>query len=258
MEGLLQGAPKLVMMAEGVQRGAYQAGKPATHTGQILYPQCKRGVLPPSDWDPSLAKRSTQLPEASLALDFVHGYDGFQATSANLFYNSAGEWVGVSRQVLGWCRVTAVWRCRCLRVRGVGTRCACDCSVAGAECCCCSIGMCHIWPAQRHLSAHMPGPRTTCTSSTPCTAPAAGELVYYAAGVGIVYQQASHSQRFFTGHDDDILCLALAPDRATVATGQAGKDPAVIVWDSLGMKQLQRLQHGYGARGIQVSSRTWQ
>lgn len=128
VEGLLQGAPKLVMMVEGVQRGAYQAGKPATHTGQILYPQCKRGVLPPSDWDPSLARRSAQLPEASLALDFVHGYDGFQATSANLFYNSAGAWLGV----LSRCWGGAGHGCVALPVLGCG--CACGCSVAGAEC----------------------------------------------------------------------------------------------------------------------------
>ena len=80
----------------------------------------------------------------------------------------------------------------------------------------------------------------------------AGELVYHAAGVGIVYSREGHSQRHFLGHDDDILCLALAPDRRTVASGQAGKDPAVILWDSRSMQQLQKLQHGYGARGVQV------
>ncbi len=90
MEGLLQDPPKLVMQAQGVQRGAYQAGRPADHVGQILYPQCRRGVLPPSDWDPALARRSAQVPEPELKLEFVHGYDGFQGTSPNLFYNEDG------------------------------------------------------------------------------------------------------------------------------------------------------------------------
>lgn len=29
-------------------------------------------------------------------------------------------------------------------------------------------------------------------------------------------------QRFFLGHDDDILCMAMHPDKKTVATGQVG------------------------------------
>lgn len=35
-----------------------------------------QGVWPPSDWDPRLAERSSQLPDTTLALDYVHGYDG--------------------------------------------------------------------------------------------------------------------------------------------------------------------------------------
>lgn len=31
------------------------------------------------------------------------------------------------------------------------------------------------------------------------------ELVYFAAGVGIVYNVREHKQRFFLGHDDDII-----------------------------------------------------
>jgi hypothetical protein len=31
------------------------------------------------------------------------------------------------------------------------------------------------------------------------------EIIYFVAGVGIVYNQESHKQRFFLGHDDDIL-----------------------------------------------------
>jgi hypothetical protein len=37
------GAPRLAMAAsEEVQRGAYLPGKTATHSGKILYPQCKK------------------------------------------------------------------------------------------------------------------------------------------------------------------------------------------------------------------------
>jgi WD40 repeat protein len=71
-----------------------------------------------------------------------------------------------------------------------------------------------------------------------------GEIVYYAAAVGIVYNKATHTQRFFMGHDDDIQCLAVHPNRLWVATGQMGKDPAVLVWDSGSMQQLVKINHG--------------
>jgi hypothetical protein len=58
-----------------------------------------------------------------------------------------------------------------------------------------------------------------------------GEVVYYTAAVGVVYCRATHTQRFFTRHTDDIRCLALCdapvtyagvhyPPRTLVATGQ--------------------------------------
>ncbi|GLC44364.1 hypothetical protein PLESTF_000049800 [Pleodorina starrii] len=65
-----------------------------------------------------------------------------------------------------------------------------------------------------------------------------GRLVYYTAAVGVVYDPTTHTQRFFQGHDDDIRCLAIHPDRFTVATGQVASsldgsydDPFVCVWD---------------------------
>ena len=40
------------------------------------------------------------------------------------------------------------------------------------------------------------------------------------------------------------------PDRRTIATGQVGKDPVVIVWDSVDCTELMRLPQGYGNRGV--------
>jgi len=167
-ESLLMGAPRLVMMADEVQAGAYVKGRPATHRGKIKYPECKCGVFPPTDWAPRLAERSAALPDAQLALAFVHGYDGHASTSANLFYAPSGE------------------------------------------------------------------------------------VVYPAAGVVVVFDAARHSQRFFLGHDDDVLCLALSPDGALAASGQVGKDPRVLVWDVASCAPRARLQMGYGYRGVQA------
>jgi len=83
---MLLTAPRHLMVAAGeVQKRPYQAGQPATHTGKIQYRQCKRGVWPPSNWDPAVAVRSAQLPEAEMELEFVHGFDGW-----------VGGWVGGS------------------------------------------------------------------------------------------------------------------------------------------------------------------
>ncbi|WIA35025.1 hypothetical protein OEZ86_003516 [Tetradesmus obliquus] len=79
-----------------------------------------------------------------------------------------------------------------------------------------------------------------------------GHIVTYAAAVCVVYDAAAHKQQYFRGHDDDICCLALAPDKRIAASGQLGKDPTVLVWDSVSCTQLARLAHGYGYRGIQA------
>ena len=47
-----------------------------------------------------------------------------------------------------------------------------------------------------------------------------GEIVYHIAAVGVVYNKQTHSQRFYLGHDDDILCLAIHPVKDVIATGQ--------------------------------------
>lgn len=46
------------------------------------------------------------------------------------------------------------------------------------------------------------------------------EIVFHVAALGIVYSPASHRQRFYKGHTDDILCLTIHDDKDFVATGQ--------------------------------------
>uniref|UniRef100_A0A3P9P894 EMAP like 6 n=1 Tax=Poecilia reticulata TaxID=8081 RepID=A0A3P9P894_POERE len=71
------------------------------------------------------------------------------------------------------------------------------------------------------------------------------ELVYFVAGVGVVYNTREHSQRFYLGHNDDIISLALHPERLLVATGQVGRDPYVCVWDSLTAQTVSLLRDGH-------------
>jgi microtubule-associated protein-like 6 len=59
-----------------------------------------------------------------------------------------------------------------------------------------------------------------------------GSIVYCIAALGVVYDPKSHTQKFFTGHDDDVMCVAYHAGRNLVATGQVGKKPKLCVWDA--------------------------
>uniref|UniRef100_A0A672SZE4 EMAP like 6 n=1 Tax=Sinocyclocheilus grahami TaxID=75366 RepID=A0A672SZE4_SINGR len=74
------------------------------------------------------------------------------------------------------------------------------------------------------------------------------EIVYFVAGVGVVYSTREHTQKFFLGHNDDIISLALHPDKTQVATGQVGKDPYICVWDSYALTTVSILRdvHTHG------------
>uniref|UniRef100_A0A665VSQ7 Uncharacterized protein n=1 Tax=Echeneis naucrates TaxID=173247 RepID=A0A665VSQ7_ECHNA len=71
------------------------------------------------------------------------------------------------------------------------------------------------------------------------------EVVYFVAGVGVVYNTREHCQRFYLGHNDDIISLALHPERSLVATGQVGKDPYVCVWDTFTVQTVSLLHDGH-------------
>uniref|UniRef100_A0A671R5K6 HELP domain-containing protein n=1 Tax=Sinocyclocheilus anshuiensis TaxID=1608454 RepID=A0A671R5K6_9TELE len=74
------------------------------------------------------------------------------------------------------------------------------------------------------------------------------EIVYFVAGVGVVYNTREHTQKFYLGHNDDIISLALHPDKTQVATGQVGKDPYICVWDSYALTTVSILRdvHTHG------------
>ncbi|XP_078001343.1 77 kDa echinoderm microtubule-associated protein-like isoform X2 [Glandiceps talaboti] len=52
-----------------------------------------------------------------------------------------------------------------------------------------------------------------------------GEIIYFIAAVVVMYNIEEEMQRFYLGHTDDVKCIAIHPDRVTIATGQvAGHD----------------------------------
>jgi len=76
-----------------------------------------------------------------------------------------------------------------------------------------------------------------------------GLVVYHAGATGVVYDSAEHQQQFFTGHTDDIVCLAMHPERELVATGQVGKDPSICVWSTSTCELLAELR-GFHQRAV--------
>lgn len=101
-----------------------------------------------------------------------------------------------------------------------------------------------------------------------------GEVVYHVAAVSIIYNRLQHSQRFYLGHDDDILSLTVHPLKDLVASAQVGlclrggggwlssqalpdwlwcaqvgRDAAIHVWDVQTLKCLSLLK-GHHSQGV--------
>lgn len=82
------------------------------------------------------------------------------------------------------------------------------------------------------------------------------EVVYFVAGVGVVYNTREHSQKFFLGHNDDIISLALHPDKTLIATGQVGKEPYICIWNSYNVHTVSILKdvHTHGVACLAFDS----
>ena len=61
----------------------------------------------------------------------------------------------------------------------------------------------------------------------------------------MLYNKEHHTQRFFDGHDDEIISLAIDPLGRFVVTGQQGKRPIPRVWSAATGAELCALtSHG--------------
>ena len=83
---------------------------------------------------------------------------------------------------------------------------------------------------------------------------AKGAIIYAAGAVCIVHDVQQHTQKIFTQHNDLITALKVfhSPDLKTVvASGEAGRRPAIHVWDADTRTLLATLQ-GFHRRGIML------
>ena len=85
-------------------------------------------------------------------------------------------------------------------------------------------------------------------------------VVYMVAALGVVLNKDQNRQKFFgagpvnqvKGHSDDITALAIAPNRDTVATGEVGANPKILVWSASNPEAAPRSSFslGRGRRGV--------
>ena len=90
------------------------------------------------------------------------------------------------------------------------------------------------------------------------TDPSNPDRFFYIAGSNLVASSISspmEQQTFFRGgHDSDVTCMAVGPSGRLVASGQAGSNADVCVWDGASGRLIHRLsEHDHGIAAIAFS-----
>jgi echinoderm microtubule-associated protein-like 6 len=76
-----------------------------------------------------------------------------------------------------------------------------------------------------------------------------GSIIYHVAKVCIVYDREKHLQRFMLEHTDDVVSICMHPDGVHVATGALGRNPTIIVWNSITLSTVRKLE-GFHKRAV--------
>ena len=80
------------------------------------------------------------------------------------------------------------------------------------DCSCCAVLCCAHTSLSDMYSIGYNGPKNIQAN---VFFTATTEIVYYTSAVGIVYNSATNTQRFYIGHEDEISCMALHPGNNT-------------------------------------------
>jgi WD40 repeat protein len=86
------------------------------------------------------------------------------------------------------------------------------------------------------------------------------KVVYITAALGVVLDKTNNTQKFFGGgdikdtttHNDDIMAIAISPDRKIAATGQVGKNPIICVWNTEDCSLISQFKQGRDTRLVKA------
>ena len=67
------------------------------------------------------------------------------------------------------------------------------------------------------------------------------KAMFPAGALVVVMDMRDCMQGFFCGHNDEVTCLTIHPDRVVAASGQIGKGGKILVWDSTLVKVGSRM-----------------
>lgn len=77
---------------------------------------------------------------------------------------------------------------------------------------------------------------------------AEGSIVYNAASLAVAYHKLSGKQMFLHGpHIDEVIGIAVHPTGQIFATGEAGRKPSIVVWNSKDMCVLAKIEGSHEA-----------
>ncbi|CAM9732495.1 unnamed protein product, partial [Sphacelaria rigidula] len=77
----------------------------------------------------------------------------------------------------------------------------------------------------------------------------ASQVIYPACKACVTYEAVDHRQRFNLDHTDDICSFAMHPSGRLAATGEVGREPKIIVWDTATMQTIKVLR-GFHQRAV--------
>ena len=76
-----------------------------------------------------------------------------------------------------------------------------------------------------------------------------GHVVYHISKYAIVYNFISHEQKIFTGHNDEIISLAIHPGGQLCATGDIGPKPKLLIWHTK-TREIMFLEKTFHRKGV--------
>lgn len=69
-----------------------------------------------------------------------------------------------------------------------------------------------------------------------------GRIVYTAASLAVVYAKNTGKQAFLLGaHQEEVMGIAQHPNGQLFATGESGRKPTIVIWDSANTRVLRRI-----------------